>query len=349
LKEKYSPKGMELELIKLENGYKRFDPQRGMEYMLDLKLKVTVESGSTEISHRVDMLRPLSQVEIIPMPYVTEATKVNIILPVTVHEAEALSKFLAVYEKNCLATKENVLLTIIFVYGAEDAGKVHQKDDPFTEQKNRLNDLEAKYGGREPKSKIIPWMSIKTDIPSQLRIMDVIVRTKKFATDSLFFLTSAHANVSGDMLNRCRMNAITGWQAFFPVPFAQYNSEIAPEAKEDIEVKAAAGHFDIYSFDEACFYHIDYMTARSKFSGEQKVEDVDSIDLYELFLSSSDLHVFRAVEPALRRRWTLRECSEKKGNQFFEQCERSNAEGLGTRTQLAMALFPEEVSSDLNT
>ena len=69
-------------------------------------------------------------------------------------------------------------------------------------------------------------MSIKTDIPSQvkskfyhgihpkhnfqLRIMDVIVRTKKFATDSLFFLTSAHANVSGDMLNRCRMNAITG-------------------------------------------------------------------------------------------------------------------------------------------
>ena len=37
-----------------------------------------------------------------------------------------------------------------------------------------------------------------------------------------------------------------GWQAFFPVPFAQYNSEIAPEAKEDIEVKAAAGHFDIY-------------------------------------------------------------------------------------------------------
>jgi len=39
-----------------------------------------------------------------------------------------------------------------------------------------------------------------------------------------------------------------GWQAFFPVPFAQYNSEIAPEAKEDIEVKAAAGHFDIYRY-----------------------------------------------------------------------------------------------------
>ena len=39
-----------------------------------------------------------------------------------------------------------------------------------------------------------------------------------------------------------------GWQAFFPVPFSQYNKEVAPEAKDDIEVKAAAGHFDIYRF-----------------------------------------------------------------------------------------------------
>ena len=42
---------MELELVKLENGYKRFDPQRGMEYMLDLRLRVTVESGTTEIRY----------------------------------------------------------------------------------------------------------------------------------------------------------------------------------------------------------------------------------------------------------------------------------------------------------
>ena len=77
------------------------------------------------------------------------------------------------------------------------------------------------------------------------------------------------------------------------MPFAQYNKDVAPEAKEEIEVKAAAGHFDIYrfydvlllslissfSFDEACFYHIDYMTARSKLSGERKTDEVDSIDL----------------------------------------------------------------------
>ena len=47
LQEKYKTQNMEIDLIKLENGYKRFDPQRGMEYMLDLKLRVTVDSGQT--------------------------------------------------------------------------------------------------------------------------------------------------------------------------------------------------------------------------------------------------------------------------------------------------------------
>jgi len=49
LKDKYTPQGMQLDLIKLENGYKRFDPQRGMEYMLDLKLKVTTSDGTTDL------------------------------------------------------------------------------------------------------------------------------------------------------------------------------------------------------------------------------------------------------------------------------------------------------------
>jgi len=51
LQEKYKPQNMEIDLIKLENGYKRFDPQRGMEYMLDLKLRVTVDSGQTELRY----------------------------------------------------------------------------------------------------------------------------------------------------------------------------------------------------------------------------------------------------------------------------------------------------------
>jgi hypothetical protein len=80
--------------------------------------------------------------------------------------------------------KDSILLTIIFIYGAAEAEKVHQKvgslfnrhpdiskfqDDPFTVQKERLGALEVKYGSQENRPKVIPWMSIKTDIPSQVR------------------------------------------------------------------------------------------------------------------------------------------------------------------------------------
>ena len=62
----------------LENGYRRFDPQRGMDYVLDIILYTasspfTIENlartKTVEISHRMQVLKPLSHVEIVPMPY----------------------------------------------------------------------------------------------------------------------------------------------------------------------------------------------------------------------------------------------------------------------------------------
>ena len=53
-----------IEKKKLINGYRRFDPQRGMEYILDLLLNIVIEEEKKEVelSHRVDLLRPLSEV-----------------------------------------------------------------------------------------------------------------------------------------------------------------------------------------------------------------------------------------------------------------------------------------------
>ena len=70
------------------------------------KRQFAFEKFTKYFSHRVDLLRPLSQVEIIPMPYVTESTKVNAILPVTIPEAAALTKFLNIYEKVNISQKK---------------------------------------------------------------------------------------------------------------------------------------------------------------------------------------------------------------------------------------------------
>ena len=54
----------------------------------------------------------------------------------------------------------------------------HFQDDPFTVQKERLGALEVKYGSQENRPKVIPWMSIKTDIPSQVHADSKYHRTR---------------------------------------------------------------------------------------------------------------------------------------------------------------------------
>uniref|UniRef100_H2Z5A9 Hexosyltransferase n=1 Tax=Ciona savignyi TaxID=51511 RepID=H2Z5A9_CIOSA len=340
LNEKYNPQGLVLEKRKLINGYRRFDPQRGMEYILDLLLT------EVELSHRVNMLRPLSQVEIIPMPYVTESAKVHVILPLTKQERVYFEAFMDKYAKICLNNDENVALNIVFVYDPETAERIHQ-DDIFSEQKQLLQTYEE---GKSD-AKLIPWVSIKTEVPSQLKIMDIVA--KKYPTDTLFLLASVAANMNTNFLNRCRMNAIPGWQAFFPIPFSQYNPEIIfkvsynGQVPDQIDIKPNNGHFDLYSFDEVCIYNSDYMTSRTKMAASVSTEDskeslVDTLEVYDVLIKYSQLHVFRAVEPHLTRRYVHRNCNHRNGQEIFDRCDRSNAEGLASRTQLAMELFPDE-------
>lgn len=354
LNEKYNKEGIILEKKKLVNGYRRFDPQRGMEYTLDILLNVIIEGESEEVelNHRVHLLRPLSQVEIIPMPYVTENAKIHIILPMTVDQRDQFKGFMENYAKVCLATGDMVELSIMFVYNPQDALKIHE-NDIFAGVKKILQEYETKYRSKlnSGNTKLIPWVSIKTEVPSQLKTMDIMA--KKHPTNTLFFLSSVNAILDQEFLNRCRMNAIQGWQAFFPVPFSRYNPEILyknqPEP-EEVEIKPTNGHFDLYSFDENCFYNSDYMAARTKLSKalekdpeiKASGDPMDVMDIYDLMIKYSDIHVFRAVEPQLKRRYTHRQCSQRSGTDLFQKCERSNAEGLASRTQLAMELYPDE-------
>lgn len=90
--EKYNRR---VEVIRLINGYRRFDPMRGMEYLLDVDTRDRTSSERT--SRRVQLLRPLSYVEFVPMPYVTETSRVNLVLPVTSSEKDGVISFLDSY------------------------------------------------------------------------------------------------------------------------------------------------------------------------------------------------------------------------------------------------------------
>ncbi|XP_048342834.1 chondroitin sulfate synthase 2 [Sphaerodactylus townsendi] len=325
----------------LLNGYRRFDPTRGMEYTLDLQLEMVTQKGySRSLAKRVHLLRPLSEVEIIPMPYVTEASRVNVILPLTAPERDYAARFLEVYAAAAFENAENAVLTFLFIYDPFEAQQVSQ-NDVFGAVKARIAEYERRYTQVK-----IPWISVKTDAPSQIKVMDII--SKKHPVDTLFFVAGVSTEVTTEFLNRCRMNTINSWQVFFPIHFQGYNPTIVfhrqPSSLSSLDLVRDAGHFDRDAFNEACFYNADYMAARTRMASDaQDNEDIlETMDIYDLFVKYSNLHVFRAVEPALLQQYRPHSCNPRLSEEQYHRCVQSSLEGLGSRAQLAMVLFEQE-------
>lgn len=339
LNKKYKPV-LHLKKQQLINGYRRFDPTRGMEYTLDLQLEVVNQKGhSRSITKRVHLVRPLSRIEIIPMPYVTEATRVHIILPITLQDREHVQQFLEVYATNAFETSENAILTFLFVYDPIEAQQVNQ-NDIFASVKAQINACEHRY----PMVKI-PWISVKSESPSQIKFMDII--SKKHPVDTLFFIATVKSSINSEFLNRCRMNSINNWQVFFPIHFQYYNPDIAYHNQplpDTLDLVKEAGHFDRSSFTEACFYNADYMTTRTRMSSDvqENEEILENLDIYDMFVKYSGLHVFRAVEPALHQKYSYQPCSPRLSEDIYQRCVQSTLDSLGSRSQLALLLFEQE-------
>ncbi|KFO72186.1 Chondroitin sulfate synthase 2, partial [Cuculus canorus] len=315
-------------------------PTRGLEYTLDLQVEVVTQKGhSRSVTKRVHLVRPLSEVEIIPMPYVTEASRISVILPLTAHDRDHAARFLETYAAAAFESSENAVLTFLFIYDPFEAQQVAQ-NDIFAPVKAQITEYERKYA--EVK---IPWISVKTDAPSQIKVMDII--SKKHPVDTLFFVAGVGTEVTIDFLNRCRMNTINNWQVFFPIHFQGYNPAIAyhnqvPPATLDL--LRDAGRFDRDVFHEACFYNADYMAARTRMAGDvQENEDIlETLDIYDMFIKYSNLHVFRAVEPALLQRYRHQACNPRLSEEIYHRCVQSSLEGVGSRSHLAMVLFEQE-------
>ncbi|XP_032160375.1 chondroitin sulfate glucuronyltransferase isoform X2 [Mustela erminea] len=358
LNRRYQPR-LRFQKRRLLNGYRRFDPARGMEYTLDLLLEAVTQRGHRRaLARRVSLLRPLSRVEILPMPYVTEATRVQLVLPLLVAEAAAALAFLEAFAAGVLEPREHALLTLLLVYGPREGGR--GAPDPFLGVKTAAAELERRYPGTR-----LAWLAVRAEAPSQVRLMDVI--SKKHPVDTLFFLTTVWTRPGPEVLNRCRMNAISGWQAFFPVHFQEFNPALAPQrpapgspgagpdppsppGADPARGPSVGGRFDRQASAEGCFYNADYLAARARLAGElagqEEEEALEGLEVMDVFLRFSGLHLFRAVEPGLVQKFSLRDCSPRLSEELYHRCRLSSLEGLGARAQLAMALFePEQANS----
>lgn len=318
--------GDKFKQFKLVNGYRRFEPSRGMEYTLDLELYGKHRHEKT-VQKRVHLLRPLGKVEIVPMPYVTENSQIHLILPVYESDIGDFGNFMEGFAKTVLETSDNSYLYIIFVYEKKE----RKNGDPFAVPKTvidyHLNNHPSRKG-------TVTWKVLETSDRSEIALLDYVVRDLQ--SGDLVSVCSVGMEMDIDYLNRVRMNTIPNVQVFFPISFWQYKQNIAYEQSPyppGVELGQKYGHFDVESYEHSSFYMSDYMNSRKHVS----TSDIRKTSLIDIFLKIQNLHVFRAAEPSLRIRWKLLDCPVTDDEKL--QCNKRKSQSLASRSQLAKAVF----------
>ncbi|KAK6627535.1 hypothetical protein RUM44_010013 [Polyplax serrata] len=270
----------QLQYLKLVNGYRRFDSTRGMDYILDMDFKD--EATQKNVHKRLEICKRLGPVELVPVPYVTENTRVNMILAVGEANKQEVLKFMENYMTVCMEKKDKTFLMLVLLYEARHPKK-GSKNDIFGDVKAQAIKYSEKFKKEGNK---ISWLSIK--LPNEyispplikteerrvalnngiltVAIFDLVI--KKFSLDNLILYCSSNMEIRQDYLNRVRMNTIKDSQVFSPIPFSEFHPSVVYSDElirpKEMDINKNYGHYDTLNNDHISFYVKDYREARKK-------------------------------------------------------------------------------------
>lgn len=164
-----------------------------------------------------EAVKPLGRVEILPSPYVTESTRIAMLMPVFEHQVNEASEFISSYEKICMEQQDNTFLMLVFLYQANSPSK--NKEDVFYDLKSVALKLSEKYKSDGSR---IAWVSIR--LPEQFNgvhskdsaaaintvygreeIISLVMTDlalRKIGLESLVMIVSNDMNFKSDFLNR---------------------------------------------------------------------------------------------------------------------------------------------------
>lgn len=319
-------------------------------------------------------MRPLGLIELITMPYVTENSKITIVVTFSLeYDRQQIDAFFLNYEHNALEISEvaeKLNLYIVYVKPGEkllNETLRNEMEETVKYIKRIINELEKKYSSLSTSiSRILQadlvinnYTLYLSENYRQLQAIELL--TRKLASDALVFLTPPGIEFQLDFLNRIRLNTIKANQVYFPIAFYQYQPNLIYDKKpypEEIEIHKNYGYFNIYSYEFVSFYNYDYINTRNTYleqlqtvSAKNKIKLPKNLniadyisDLYDLFVHNKTLHIIRATDAALKYRWHLVDNCETrysmyKNSDSYERCLLQLERGLASRAQLALHLI----------
>ncbi|KAK3753256.1 hypothetical protein QZH41_004469 [Actinostola sp. cb2023] len=135
-------------------------------------------------------------------------------------------------------------------------------------------------------------------------------------------------------------------EVFFPMPFSHYDPEIVyrnMKVPDEIHLHRDSGHWDTDTFTLVCFNNKDYKDNRINSDDFLKETQYHPKDFMKVFINSK-LHIFRAVDVDLQKKYDEKSCEKSQHNQT--ECLESKAEAMASRSQLALLLFDKELEQE---
>ena len=341
---------------KLVNGYKQFDPTRGAFYVLDLWLTDTKHpSGSIELHKRVNLMRPLGLVELMPVPEYMENSTIHIYVPVTSNDTpKDIETFLRVFNETILVKKslaQRIILTVVYLSGSK--WELQTKDATYgvlAEEltKFAINKNTTKLPGNLRVNRKIVSNEDKLNSGNYRQLVIAELASTRVPASALVFIIPLCAEFQDEFLMRIRHNTIQGQQVYMPVPFSQYMPNIAYPVRpfpDLVEMTRDNGFHNLHNYEFVGYFNVDYTSSRDAFLAKYNVKPDDLShhinDLYDLFVTNQELNLFRATDRNLKCRWQLVDnCDKQHGNdEHKERCHAQRELGLGSKAQLALHLI----------
>lgn len=206
----------------LHNGYRRLDPARGMEYVIDVDI-VPAEKSTAE-RHRIQLIRPFGFMRILTDGTVDEERMINFIIAVPGATAEYY-RFLANFEDVFMQNEQHCYLLIVAcVNVTAEANRVRSAGDLL--QRRHWRKLHVRV------------VHLKRAFSPALAL-DIGLR--QLPNSALVMLLDIDIQFSSATLHRCRLVAIEGQQIYYPVPFVQYMPYVVNQFSPQNEVQEFGG------------------------------------------------------------------------------------------------------------
>jgi hypothetical protein len=222
------------ELKSVQNGFRRYDPLRGEEYVLDITMQSRTDKP-TLATFRMELVKPYGPAQLVSLFPIKQRPVIHFVLPIsyTVNSSQ-LNQFLRDFENSCLKNKESVTVFVL-LYIAPNA----LAERKATVIKTRLMSTRIKYPGSR-----IRVIQTKKD-PSRSFLLDLGV--KQLGNDVLTSFINLDVSFSQGFLDRCRYNPIAGKRVFYPVGFTRYDPDIiakySPEVKDWNDINNKLGEY----------------------------------------------------------------------------------------------------------